>query len=75
MKIKTVTVSEKGQIALPVDFRNIIGIEKGSELIILQQGQELIIKKVEAFADLLKNAESTAKQLWDNKYDEIWNDI
>jgi len=40
MKIKTVKVSEKGQIAIPKDIRIDIDIEKGDELIIVQSGNK-----------------------------------
>ena len=82
MNVKTVKVSEKGQIAIPLDVREAIGLEKGDELILIQEGGKILLEKATAavgalkdeFAPLLKAAEKTAKELWDNKYDEAWND-
>ena len=31
--------------------------------------------KKEDFSDLLKHSEKTAKKLWDNKKDEVWDNI
>ena len=82
MNVKTVKVSEKGQIAIPLDVREAIGLEKGDELILIQEGGKILLEKATAavgalkdeFAPLLKAAEKIAKELWDNKYDEAWND-
>ena len=75
--MKTIKVSEKGQIALPQTMRETLGIEQGDELIIIRDNDALVIKKVkrENFSDLLKHSEKVAKKLWDNKEDEVWNDV
>ncbi len=82
MDVKTVKVSEKGQIAIPLDIREAMGLEKGDELILMQEGGKILMEKAsevsgilkDEFTPLLKAAEKTAKELWDNKHDEIWND-
>lgn len=83
MKIKSIKVSDKGQIAIPQEIREEIGISKGDELIIVQEGDKIMIKKSSAvgkslrneFRDLLKHSEKVAKKLWGNKSDEIWNSV
>lgn len=81
MTIKTIKVSDKGQIAIPQAIRENMGIEKGDELIMLQIGGKIMLEKSQHimeeikddFKDLLKLSESSLKKVWDNKEDEIWN--
>ncbi len=77
MKIKTVKVSDKGQIAIPKEMRDSLHIEKGDEVILVAEGNIIIIEKVkkENFKDLLKLSELTANKIWDNEEDEIWNEL
>ena len=80
MIIKTINVSDKGQIAIPLNMRKVSGINKGDSLIIIQDKNKILIEKAskkikDEFKDLLKHSESVAKDLWDNKEDEIWNDL
>ncbi|MEK6907482.1 MAG: AbrB/MazE/SpoVT family DNA-binding domain-containing protein [Nanoarchaeota archaeon] len=79
--IKTIKVSDKGQIALPVDVRESANINIGDSLILIQKGKRIMIEKTEMieskvkddFKDLLKLSELSLKDLWDNEYDKIWN--
>jgi len=81
MEMKTVKVSDKGQIAIPRDIRDNIGIERGDELVLFQIGGKILIEKSkkvaekmeEDFSDLLKFSEESLKEVWDNKEDDIWN--
>jgi len=81
--IKTIKVSDKGQIALPVEVRESADINVGDNLILIQKGKKIMIEKVELiedkikddFKDLLKLSEITAKKLWNNDYDDIWDKI
>lgn len=78
--LKTVKVSDKGQIALPIEIREMVNIKKGDELIIIQTDRILIIEKAEdistkirdEFKDILKFSEQSLKEVWDNKEDDIW---
>ena len=45
MMIKTVKVSDKGQISIPTDFRALAGINKGDTLIMLQDKGKILIEK------------------------------
>ena len=77
MEVKIVKVTDKGQISLPVRIRESLDIIKGDELLITKSDNAIIIKKIrkDDFRDLLKHSEKVAKKLWDNKEDEIWNDV
>lgn len=79
--ISTVKVSEKGQIAIPQSIREILRIQRGDELIILQSGEKILLEKSkrieesmkDEFSDMLKLSEKSLGEIWDNKEDEIWN--
>ena len=77
MDVKIIKVSDKGQISLPVGIRESLKIKQGDELIITMSKDSLIIKKIrkEDFSDLLKHSEMVAKKLWDNREDEVWNNV
>ena len=82
MIIKTIKVSDKGQIAIPQEMREEAGIKRGEELIIIQdngtilleKSQKVAMKMKDDFKDLLKFSEQALKSVWDNKADDIWND-
>ena len=82
MIIKTVKVSDKGQISIPKNIRNKINIKKGDELILMQTDGKLLLEKTENlsrkmeddFKDIMKINEDSLKDLWDNDEDNIWND-
>lgn len=79
--IKTIRVSEKGQIAIPQAFREQLGIEQGDELVLIQVDGKLLLEKSQKaeaimkddFKDILKFSENSLKEVWDNKEDEIWS--
>jgi len=81
--LKTVNVSEKGQIAIPREIRILLGIKKGDRLVLTAKNEKLLIQKAttmtkqmeDDFDPLTKLSERTAKKLWDSKYDEIWNNF
>ena len=80
MEIKTVRVSEKGQIAIPVSIRERIGIAEGDELLLFENEGKLLLEKSskisqsmkDNFKDILKYNEDSLKEVWDNKEDDIW---
>ena len=83
MIVKTVKVSEKGQIAIPIEIRESTGIQQGDELILVQKGNKILIEPVKRvkkyieddFSDLLKLSEKSLMKLWDNKEDEVWDTL
>lgn len=77
MEVKIIKVTDKGQISLPVKIREILNIKQGDELIITQSNNSIVIKKIKEddFSDLLKHSEKIAAELWNNKEDEVWNNV
>ncbi|MEI8363899.1 MAG: AbrB/MazE/SpoVT family DNA-binding domain-containing protein [archaeon] len=80
-QVKTVTISDKGQICLPVNFRNHLNLDKGSSLILFLKDDTIIIKKTENVLNdsfskdekLYLLSEKALKKTWDNDKDERWN--
>ncbi len=78
--IKTIKVSDKGQISLPLMVREAAGIKRGDELIIVQEDGKILIEKAETlsskikdnFDDILKHSENSLREVWDNPDDDIW---
>lgn len=77
METKIIKVTDKGQISLPVKIREMLNIKQGDELIVKQNDDSIVIRKIKKddFSDLLKHSEKVAEKLWGNKEDEIWNNI
>jgi len=80
--IKTVKVSDKGQIAIPQDIREIMNINKGDDLLLFQIDGKILLEKAknieknikDDFKDLIKFSEKSLKEVWDNKQDNIWDE-
>lgn len=47
MTMQVVSVSSKGQIAIPVNYRKALSIKEGSQLVIFSDGENIILKPVE----------------------------
>lgn len=79
--IKTIKVSEKGQIAIPREIREKLNILQGDELIIVENNDKLLIEKSKRFAkdfqddfkDIIHYSEESLREVWDNSEDDIWN--
>ena len=83
VELRTVTVSEKGQFAIPVDIRRKLNISKGDKLLITVSGKKVLIEKSEAVSKRMRNdfrhllvlSEKTAQKLWEKDNDAVWNKV
>ncbi len=76
--IEIVNVGEKGQIVIPKKLRDEFKIEKGSKLLITEDKGKIIIKPINLDKEkyiLMSLSESSLKEVWNNKYDERWDDV
>jgi AbrB family looped-hinge helix DNA binding protein len=89
MKTTTVTVSSKGQIALPAEMRKKAGIAEGEQLLVIQEGSRIMLEKLtllsekekSKFEKLMKSetfqimlvSEKSLTKFWDNEYDKCWD--
>ena len=68
MTMQLVTVSSKGQIAIPVSYRKALSIKEGSQLVIYSDGENIILKPVELPSeDELSAALAKAKEYAENE--------
>lgn len=80
-ELRTVTVSEKGQVAIPIDIRKRLNIRKGQTLVLQVSDDKLLIAKSEEvskkmrdeFEPLLRLSERSARELWENEKDTVWD--
>lgn len=84
MLLRKVTASAKGQFTLPADILRKLGGGKGPmELVLVQDGNRVILvpaaDAAQAIVDDLEGwqylSEKSFAELWDNEFDEVWNDI
>jgi len=81
MEIKIIKVSEKGQIAIPIQMRERMNIDKGDELILFEVGGKILLEKSQHvaekveddFKDIERYNEESLKEIWDNEEDDIWS--
>lgn len=79
--VKTLRVSDKGQISIPNSVRQRLEIQRGDNLILFEIGGKILLEKQqkvsdkmkEEFKDILYFSEQSLGEVWDNPDDEIWN--
>ena len=80
--MKTIKVSDKGQISIPNSMRQRLGIGRGDELVLFEIEGKILIEKPSVvskkikddFNDVLHFSEQSLKEVWDNSEDEIWSE-
>lgn len=60
MRYQTVTLTSKGQLTLPKEYRDKLRLDKGSRLAVALKGDTLLLKKVYKVAPLAE-----ADPIWD----------
>ena len=81
VEIRTIKVSDKGQVSIPKDIRKNMKIKKGDNLVMMVKDSKIVLEKSEKIALLLDGefkdikaiTEHSLKSVWDNQYDEVWN--
>lgn len=76
--IKIAKVSSKGQIVIPEELREELGLKQGTNLVLVRKNSTILIMKAEELADsmkdLLKYTEVSLRDLWDRKEEDVWNE-
>lgn len=65
MNVKVTSVSSKGQVVIPSDIREKLGISSGTNLLVLTDGSNLLLKpisipKLKSFEQLVKDSRALA---------------
>jgi len=66
-EIETTKMSSKGQVVIPEDIRNRLGLKTGDKFLVMGDKDVIILKSLsspslEEFDDLIKKARSSAKE-------------
>ena len=66
-RIATTKMSSKGQVVIPEDVRNALGLEAGSQFVVVGEGDVVVLKKVTPpamsdFDEILQEARRQARQ-------------
>ena len=83
MIVRTVKTTSKGQLTIPVDILRAMGLQRGDELVLIQEDDRVVLAKAEtvakAYVDDLAGweriSEPSLADVWDNAEDEAWNDV
>jgi len=77
--IKSATITEKGQIAIPRHIRNIEGFKVGSKIAIVAFKDHVELRPMKQISEKIATAVATEKVLakdWDSKEeDEAWKNL
>ena len=74
MEIKTVKITEKGQIAIPKDIRELEGFEEGDKVAILAFEDRIELRSLKQFNERMFTALASEKTLakdWLSTEDEV----
>lgn len=74
---EVIAVGEKGQIVIPKKFREELRIDKGTKLLVIEEKGKLTIKpiKIDEKHAWILLSEASMKKVWQNPYDERWDDV
>ncbi len=83
MNITTITISSKGQIAIPQQIRNAANIKEGDTLLLVEQNGKILLQHTEIITDFAKEdikamsklQEASLRKIWDNDQDEKWSKV
>ena len=67
-EIEMVTVSSRGQVSIPAEVRRELGLEKGSKLLVVAEGENILLKKIGG-SMLDKSLEEILQPMWDQAED------
>ena len=79
LEIRTATVTEKGQIAIPKDIRKLEGFKEGTKIAILAFDNKIELRPLKQFNEkmfpALASEKSLAKDWLTKEEDEAWKDL
>lgn len=57
MRMKTVKITSKGQMTLPKEFRDALGVNEGDQLILIRKDNQVILKSAKEFQKRVEELE------------------
>ncbi len=80
-KIRTVNISDRGQLVVPEDMRKDMGIKGGETLVLIERMGEIVIKRGSDVLDAMNDnafwrtlSLGMMKNAW-GKEDDVWDDV
>lgn len=79
--VSTISVLANGQIPIPADMREMLGIKKGDRLLLAVICKRILVEKAtkrtknDDFGYLTRASEKVARGLWFNEKDDVWDDL
>ncbi|MFA5993231.1 MAG: AbrB/MazE/SpoVT family DNA-binding domain-containing protein [Candidatus Pacearchaeota archaeon] len=72
-KIEMATVSTRGQVCIPNDIREEMGLEEGSKVLFVLSGDSLIVKKVnmKTFEEITKPLREAKKKIREDEVTDL----
>ncbi|MDY6776177.1 MAG: AbrB/MazE/SpoVT family DNA-binding domain-containing protein [Halobacteria archaeon] len=67
--VDMVTVSSRGQISIPVDVRREIGLDEGSKLLVVSEGDSILLRKIDE-STVEESVEDVLKPMWEQAEEE-----
>ena len=82
MLVKTVKTTAKGQMSLPVDVLRAMNARKGTEFLLVAEGDRILLTKASAVGRRVVEelggwealGASAFQDVWDNDADAVWDD-
>ncbi len=79
LEVRTATVTDKGQVAIPKNIRKIEGFKEGTKVAILAFENRIELRPLEQFSEkmftALASEKSLAKDWLSKEEDEAWKDL
>ncbi|MBN2910822.1 AbrB/MazE/SpoVT family DNA-binding domain-containing protein [Polycladomyces sp. WAk] len=78
--MKTVKITSKGQMTLPKEFRDALGVSEGDQLILFRKGKQVILQSAKEFQKRVEELERQFEKealeagLTKEDYESIQND-
>jgi antitoxin PrlF len=78
--MKTVKITSKGQMTLPKEFRDALGVSEGDQLILVRKGKQVILQSAKEFQKRVEELERQFEKealeagLTKEDYESIQND-
>jgi AbrB family looped-hinge helix DNA binding protein len=79
MYARTVKMTGKGQIVVPKEMRDSIGLKRNSMILLIQKDKDIILKKpecleavIEDFPEFRVASLEVLKEVWKDEDDKLW---
>jgi len=83
MMVRTARLTDKGQLTLPVDALRALNARKGTEFLLIQEAERILLVKATAVGQAVVDdlggwsalSAPALHELWNNEEDDVWNEI